>query len=129
MSHERWYNDRTEITAIPKSFQSYMSATDQVAVQHAECSICFDPLYQRDCVVLRAPDTTHRACMHAFHADCVESITAHDCPICRQPYVGTIVVPNALTGIVLYTILLCCITFILCVHRSVRLVYSYRYFQ
>lgn len=69
-----------------------------VAVEHAECCICCDPLCESPCSVL-----THRGrrvCGHFFHSEpCAASLLrGHNggmtCPICRKQYDGMMAIPD-----------------------------------
>ena len=53
------------------------------AVDHLECTICFDPLTSRAVSVCCARDRK-RVCSHYFHSDCISAQVK--CPICRRPY-------------------------------------------
>ena len=90
----------TRITLYPNQMAALRHRG--VAEEHAECSICFDPLYCRQCVILVTPTPSgvQRVCMHAFHTDCIERLSTKSCPICRTKFTEVITVANPLISII-----------------------------
>jgi hypothetical protein len=73
---------------------------DALAGDHAECAVCFEPLYAAPTAVFVRPVASQaghgRCCHHFFHARCAEEVarTHHECPLCRAPFTGTLTVPT-----------------------------------
>jgi len=68
-----------------------------VAEEHAECSICFEPMHSQPIVVL-ANEDGKRVCRHFYHATCARSMASAaggaNCPLCRTPYSALLLVPD-----------------------------------
>lgn len=71
------------------SFDSALPARDTrgvlTAVEYAECPICFEPLCQQACGAMYSRNGI-RVCTHYFHLDCLTSLRAQSCPLCRQEF-------------------------------------------
>jgi Ca2+-binding EF-hand superfamily protein len=75
--------------AVPAVFQS-------VAIDHAECTICYDEMASRKCAVLLSANRK-RACRHFLHEDCGKNLFDNNrrtCPICRAPFAFVSAVPS-----------------------------------
>ena len=60
--------------------------TDQVAINHEECSICFEPLCIKQ-VGYFCDNRNKRICRHYLHFECISTIINNKaCPICRRAY-------------------------------------------
>jgi len=71
-------------------------APPNVAVDHAECPICYDELATRKCAVLRQ-QSGKRSCRHYLHLDCAQSLISGNrktCPVCRAPFFSAYAVPD-----------------------------------
>eukprot|EP00613_Pedinella_sp_CCMP2098_P075679 CAMPEP_0171935788 /NCGR_PEP_ID=MMETSP0993-20121228/33246_1 /TAXON_ID=483369 /ORGANISM="non described non described, Strain CCMP2098" /LENGTH=426 /DNA_ID=CAMNT_0012576801 /DNA_START=30 /DNA_END=1307 /DNA_ORIENTATION=+ len=86
----------TEAAASSSSAALHESyATTQVADDHAECAICFEPLCSKPCAVF--VDNKHkRVCHHFFHKACADDLSSNfrDCPLCRAKFTTTLEVPD-----------------------------------
>ena len=77
---------------------------EAVAVEHAECCICCEPLCDRPTAVLQqraqGGASSQRTCNHFFHASPCAAHLANGhhggktCPVCRAPYSGILPVPS-----------------------------------
>lgn len=73
-----------------------MHSYEAVADDHAECSICFEPLCQAPTAVFR-DQRQKRICHHFFHLSCAENLyneNHRECPLCRLNYHDVLPVPN-----------------------------------
>ena len=71
--------------ASAPSLDDEIDVTDQVAIDHEECSICFDALFKKK-VAFFCNNLKKRTCRHYFHSECIKSIASKACPICRRQY-------------------------------------------
>jgi Ca2+-binding EF-hand superfamily protein len=57
------------------------------AIEHAECSICYEPFYEKPCAMLLNAEG-RRTCPHYFHADCIAqwAETNRRCPMCNSSF-------------------------------------------
>ena len=66
-----------------------------VAVEHAECAICYDEMVVRpSCVLINSGNK--RSCRHFLHKECAQNLLSANqrlCPICRAPFSGVADVP------------------------------------
>jgi Ca2+-binding EF-hand superfamily protein len=78
--------------SAPKPVAAVPSAPSiaNVAVEHAECAICYEEMVARPIAILLNTQGK-RACRHFLHVDCATDLcfkaNRKDCPICRAPYV------------------------------------------
>lgn len=69
-------------------------STAHIALEHAECVVCFDPLHARPCGVF-SKGREMRSCRHVLHKDCIDGLDqASGCPLCRTPYKEVMVLPD-----------------------------------
>eukprot|EP00039_Didymoeca_costata_P002433 m.60198 g.60198 ORF g.60198 m.60198 type:complete len:298 (+) comp11303_c0_seq1:255-1148(+) len=54
------------------------------ALEHAECAICFEPLYTADSAYLA--DSRGRVCRHFYHHICIQAMPQTNCPMCRSSF-------------------------------------------
>jgi hypothetical protein len=78
-------------------------------MEHAECSICFDPLIARPCGILKT-NRNSRVCKHFYHSDCIEDYievnsgagtstsTSATCPMCRRSFHHLDILPDPSTN-------------------------------
>ena len=73
-----------------------------LAVVHAECAICFEPLCDAPCCVFGDHEGA-RTCRHYFHSVCTRGLVTRRvmgakrdqvCPLCRAPYSRAMAVPD-----------------------------------
>lgn len=67
-----------------------------VALEHAECAICFDEMVERKCAVLLSANRK-RSCRHFLHKVCADGLLQsgqQKCPICRAPFVASQEIPS-----------------------------------
>eukprot|EP01059_Diplonema_ambulator_P029305 TRINITY_DN48651_c0_g1_i1.p1 TRINITY_DN48651_c0_g1~~TRINITY_DN48651_c0_g1_i1.p1 ORF type:complete len:256 (+),score=44.98 TRINITY_DN48651_c0_g1_i1:48-815(+) len=75
------------------------------AVDHAECTLCFEDLCSAPLAIL-INENAKRVCRHFFHHDCLKEV--HDfaegnskdmtCPVCREPCTDIIKMPDPATS-------------------------------
>ncbi|KAI9016678.1 hypothetical protein DFJ74DRAFT_239175 [Hyaloraphidium curvatum] len=68
---------------------------ENVAVEHAECLLCFDEMHKYPAAVFASAEN-RRTCPHFMHLTCAESlVTARHalCPACRRPFAKVRPVP------------------------------------
>jgi len=66
-----------------------------VAVEHAECPVCYDEMHSRPVAVLK--HNGKRVCRHFFHVECAQQMLASnlkECAVCRAKYSSVFAVPN-----------------------------------
>jgi Ca2+-binding EF-hand superfamily protein len=88
-------------SSVPATtFQSSLMATKthpyNVAVEHAECSICYDEMTAMPCCVL-LNSKMERSCRHFLHLACAQHLLEagrKECPICRAPFVAANQIPD-----------------------------------
>ena len=82
---------------VPIAQSASSSGPDtNLAVQHAECPICYDELHVRPPAVFVGRNNK-RTCSHFLHLDCAQSLLANGrdtCPICRKKYAKVVKVPD-----------------------------------
>lgn len=67
-----------------------------IAVEHAECAICYDEMISRPIAILLGANKK-RSCRHFLHKDCAEGllrVNQKKCPICRAPFMSIYPMPS-----------------------------------
>jgi Ca2+-binding EF-hand superfamily protein len=83
-------------SSAPPALSAQAAAPSSVAVEHAECPICFDEMHSRAVAVFKAANGK-RTCRHFLHLNCAQSLAAahmNTCPVCRAPFATCFEVPN-----------------------------------
>ena len=76
------------------------TTTTNVAVEHAECPICFDLMSAKPAAVLLAGGGAakkKRACRHFIHLECADDLVRRrmmSCPVCRAPFAACAKLPS-----------------------------------
>ncbi len=67
----------------------------QAAASHAECCVCFEPLFSQQCGFFTAGNPSVRSCRHILHLECGSSTSGSQCPLCRTPFLNLVALPSA----------------------------------
>ena len=78
----------------PRALRVPSTPLEDLAENHAECSICFEFLCSEPCGVF-VDGRGRRTCPHFFHDRCIRSMPAcANCPLCRREFVNVLAVPD-----------------------------------